>query len=136
MAPPGVETRPIPDRIKQSLFDWLGQSLAGLTVIDCCAGSGSFACEAASRGAEMVHAIEPGAHALPALRANAKSLGNPRTLVIHPRPFASVLPKLRDIDLIFADPPFPWYQEEPETMRELLDLGAMSLVRDGSSMSK
>ena len=42
LAPPGLDTRPLPDRIKQSLFDWLGQDLSGLQVADICAGSGAF----------------------------------------------------------------------------------------------
>src|SRR5687768_3944930 len=50
-APPGLATRPLPDRVKQALFDWLGQRMDGLHVADCCAGSGAFAFEALSRGA-------------------------------------------------------------------------------------
>ncbi len=87
LAPRGLETRPLPDRIKQALFDWLGQRMDGLVVVDCCAGSGAFAFEALSRGARRVEAIEPGAHAVPVLRANAAKLGNPPNLVLHARPF-------------------------------------------------
>src|SRR2546425_13105210 len=84
LAPPGLETRPLPDRVKQSLFDWLGRRLDGLHVVDCCAGSRAFAFEALSRGASRVDAIEPGRHAGPGLRANAAQLGNPPGLVVHP----------------------------------------------------
>src|SRR5438477_621497 len=94
VAPPGLETRPLPDRVKQSLFDWLGQRLDGLHVVDCCAGSGAFAFEALSRGAGRVDAIEPGRHALPALRVNAAKLGNPPGLVVHALPLETVLPRL------------------------------------------
>src|SRR5213594_3884276 len=90
LAPPGLETRPLPDRVKQALFDWLGQRLDGLHVVDCCAGSGAFAFEALSRGARRVEAIEPGRHALPALRANALTVGNPPGLTIHALPFETV----------------------------------------------
>src|SRR5207244_3084035 len=76
VAPPGLETRPLPDRVKQSLFDWLGQRLDGLHVVDCCAGSGAFAFEALSRGATRVAAIEPGRRAAPILRANAAKRGH------------------------------------------------------------
>src|SRR5229473_889647 len=93
-APRGLETRPLPDRVKQALFDWLGQRLDGLLVVDCCAGSGAFAFEALSRGARRVEAIEPGAHAVPVLRANAAKLGNPPNLVLHARPFRAVLLRL------------------------------------------
>jgi 16S rRNA (guanine(966)-N(2))-methyltransferase RsmD len=117
--------------VKQSLFDWLGQRLDGLLVVDCCAGSGAFALEALSRGARRVEAIEPGRHALPALRANAAKLGNPPALVVHAQPFGAVLPRLRDVDLVFADPPFPWYAKEPGLIADLLRLGADALAPDG-----
>src|SRR5580765_3478673 len=84
-APPGFATRPLPDRVKQSLFDWLGQRLDGSHVVDCCAGSGAFSFEALSRGASRVEAIEPGAHAVPVLRANAAKLGSSAGLVVHAR---------------------------------------------------
>jgi len=131
VAPPGLATRPLPDRVKQSLFDWLGQRLDGLLVVDCCAGSGAFAFEALSRGARRVEAIEPGHHALPALRANAAKLGNPPELVVHALPFATVLPRLHDVDLVFADPPFSWYAKDPGLIADLLRLGARSLAPGG-----
>jgi 16S rRNA (guanine966-N2)-methyltransferase len=130
-APPGLATRPLPDRVKQALFDWLGQRMDGLHVADCCAGSGAFAFEALSRGARRVEMIEPGRHAVPVLRANAAKLGNPPALVVHPRPFQAVLPRLRDLDLIFADPPFAWYGGDAATLTELLRLGALALRPGG-----
>jgi 16S rRNA (guanine966-N2)-methyltransferase len=130
-APAGLETRPLPDRVKQALFDWLGQRMDGLHVVDCCAGSGAFAFEALSRGAARVETIEPGLHALPVLRANAAKLGNPPTLVVHPRPFEAVLPRLHDVDLIFADPPFAWYAGDARMISDLLRLGAAALAPGG-----
>ncbi len=130
-APRGLETRPLPDRVKQALFDWLGQRLDGLLVVDCCAGSGSFAFEALSRGARRVEAIEPGRHAVPVLRANAARLGNPPELVVHPLPFQAVLPRLHGVDLLFADPPFAWYATDRGLLAELLALGARCLAPSG-----
>ena len=130
-APSGLATRPLPDRVKQALFDWLGQRLDGLSVADTCAGSGAFTFEALSRGARSVDAIEPGGHALPVLRANAAKLGHPAGLVLHARRFEDVLPRLRDVDLIFADPPFAWYADGARPIEELLRLGAAALARDG-----
>ena len=130
-APPGLATRPLPDRVKQSLFDWLGQRLDGLHVVDCCAGSGAFSFEALSRGASRVEAIEPGAHAVPVLRTNAVKLGSPSGLVVHAQPFQSVLPRLRDVDLVFADPPFVWYRNDRRILTELLRLGRDTLAPSG-----
>jgi 16S rRNA (guanine966-N2)-methyltransferase len=127
LAPAGLETRPLPDRIKQALFDWMGQSLEGLSVADVCAGSGSFACEAVSRGAAVVHAIESGRQAQSILRANHQALGQPAQLRLIPRQFQDALPALHDIDLIFCDPPFPWFVTEPQILSELL-VGARSAL--------
>ncbi len=131
LAPPGLDTRPLPDRIKQSLFDWLGQDLSGLRVADVCAGSGGFGIEAFSRGATEVHLIEPGRHALPALSANLRVIGSPAAVRLHQRMFQHALPLLKDLDLIFADPPFPWFTEEPALLSDLLRLAAASLQPRG-----
>lgn len=130
-APPGLTTRPLPDRVKQALFDWLGQQMDGLHVADCCAGSGAFTFEALSRGARRVDAIEPDRQAVSALRANAVKLGKPSGFVLHPLPFQAVLPQLRRVDVIFADPPFPWYTNEPGLITELMCLAAEALSPTG-----
>jgi len=130
-APAGLATRPLPDRVKQALFDWLGQRLDGLSVVDCCAGSGAFTFEALSRGASRVEAIEPGQHALPVLRANAARLGHPAGLAVHARGFEQVLPRLRGVDLVFCDPPFAWYEDGARRITELLGLAAATLADDG-----
>ena len=117
--------------MKQSLFDWLGQRLDGLHVVDCCAGSGAFTFEALSRGAGRVDAIEPGEHAVPVLRANAAKLGNPTGLVLHAASFQAVLPRLRDVDLVFADPPFRCYRDGAAEIAELLRLAARALAPAG-----
>ena len=57
-APADKSTRPLLDRIKQSLFDTLGQRCDDWRVADACAGSGSWGFEAASRGAHESHMIE------------------------------------------------------------------------------
>lgn len=131
LAPSGLDTRPLPDRIKQSLFDWLGQDLSGLRVADICAGSGGFGLEAFSRGAAEVHLVEAGSHALPALGTNLRAIGSPSAVHLHPHPFQNVLPHLHRLDLVFADPPFPWFAEEPATLSDLLTMAAASLHEDG-----
>ena len=131
-APPGLDTRPLMDRIKQSLFDWLGQNLDGLAVADACAGSGSFAFEAASRGARIVHACEPGAQAFTTLSANHRDLGSPAQVVLHRSPFQQVLPSLNALDLVFCDPPFPWFSDDPASIVTLLSLASAALAVDGT----
>ncbi len=53
---PGL--RPTPDRVRETVFNWLGQTLAGLRVLDLYAGSGALGLEAASRGAARVDMVE------------------------------------------------------------------------------
>ncbi len=130
-APPGLGTRPPTDRIRQALFDWLGQDLTGVRMADVCSGSGAVAFEAASRGAALVHAIEPDRGAVRVLERNKASLGAAQ-VTIQARPFAAVLPMLKDLDLVFADPPFPWYGERPEEIERLLDLAAHAVAVGGS----
>jgi 16S rRNA (guanine966-N2)-methyltransferase len=131
LAPPGLETRPLPDRIKQSLFDWLGQSCEGMAVADVCAGSGSFGFEALSRGASTLHLIESSRSAVSILQANQRGLGSPSGIQLHARDFKAVLPGLNGLDLIFCDPPFPWFDQQPEALSHLLELGAGALKSSG-----
>jgi 16S rRNA (guanine966-N2)-methyltransferase len=131
-APPGLETRPLTDRIKQSMFDWLGQRLDGWRVVDACAGSGAFGIECASRGASEVHLCEPGRHALPTLRANLATLGDPPALRIHGTGHQRVLPALTGLHLVFCDPPFPWFREQPDDLLRLLELSAAAIAPDGA----
>lgn len=130
-APTGLATRPMPDRVKQSLFDTLGQHLDGQRVIDVCAGSGSVGIEAGSRGATEVHLIEAAAHAAEVIRHNIHHIGDPPNLHLHEADFAAVLPELRDADLVFCDPPFPWFRDEPERISRMLDLAAASTAGNG-----
>ncbi|NRA37551.1 MAG: 16S rRNA (guanine(966)-N(2))-methyltransferase RsmD [Planctomycetes bacterium] len=129
--PPGKHTRPLLNRIKQSLFDYLGQFFDGQRVIDICAGSGSFGFEAASRHAAEVHLIDNDATAVQCMQKNAETLKALDCCTIHNAPFQHVLPNLKNCDLIFADPPFPWYAEQAELLSELLVLAADSLAADG-----
>lgn len=130
-APPGLDTRPLTDRIKQSLFDWLGQRMDGWRALDACAGSGAFGIECASRGAAEVHLCEPGRHAQPAIRANLHRLGDPAQVRLHPRGFADVLPGLSGLDLVFCDPPFPWFRDQRELLALLLRLAGDAIGPQG-----
>jgi len=52
--PSAADLRPTPDRMRETLFNWLGQDLTGMTCLDLFAGSGALGFEAASRGAKQV----------------------------------------------------------------------------------
>lgn len=73
---PSAETlRPTPDRVRETLFNWLGQDLTGLRCLDLFAGSGVLGLEALSRGASSVTFVERSRHTSRALADSAKQLG-------------------------------------------------------------
>jgi 16S rRNA (guanine(966)-N(2))-methyltransferase RsmD len=100
---PGL--RPTPDRVRETLFNWLGQSLDGLACLDLFAGTGILGFEAASRGAASVTLVERDARVFAALRRNAATLAAQVELVrgdaVEFLPSAS-----RQFDVVFVDPPY------------------------------
>jgi 16S rRNA (guanine966-N2)-methyltransferase len=101
---PGL--RPTPDRVRETLFNWLGQDLTGLRCLDLFAGSGALGFEAASRGAKQVMMVERERGAYAALEANRKALGAAPVEIVR----ADALDFLRGgqgvYDVVFLDPPF------------------------------
>lgn len=109
------DLRPTPDRVRETLFNWLGQDCTGFEVLDLFSGTGSLGLEAASRGASYVQFIESNSTVVRQLNANVNYLAGkwpvqagapPDISVIQ----ANVLDHLKVLskryDLIFLDPPF------------------------------
>ena len=71
---PGQATRPTSDRVRQSLFDLLGQRMDGLAVLDLYAGTGALALEAISRGASRAVLVEKDARAAGVIHGNIADL--------------------------------------------------------------
>lgn len=96
--------RPTPDRVRETLFNWLGQDLSGLRCLDLFAGSGILGFEAASRGADEVVLVERDAKAMSALKSHLAALQLPQVRVVSgdALKFASQ----PEFDLIFLDPPY------------------------------
>ena len=108
-AVPGL--RPTPDRVRETLFNWLGQDLAGRRCLDLYAGSGALSLEATSRGATLAVAVDRSRPLIDALAATAALLGANamETHIADARAFLAA--DRREFDVIFADPPFkedPW----------------------------
>jgi 16S rRNA (guanine966-N2)-methyltransferase len=101
---PGL--RPTPDRVRETLFNWLGQWLDGQTCLDLFAGSGALGFEAASRGAARVVMVESDRTAFDALQATRQTIG---ALTVEPL-FGDALDYLaragEQFDVVFLDPPF------------------------------
>ena len=99
--------RPTPDRVRETLFNWLGQELDGWHCLDLFAGSGALGFEAASRGAARVVMIEETPRVIVALRENAEMLENPPQIEIIRRDALQYLASTKaKFDLIFLDPPY------------------------------
>ena len=101
---PGL--RPTPDRVRETLFNWLGQDLTGLACLDLFAGSGVLGFEAASRGATHVTLVERDARTFAALRDAAAALGTERLELVRADAVKFLARATRRYDLLFLDPPY------------------------------
>ncbi len=117
VAPPGLETRPTADRVRQALFDSLmhapwakgegGRSLLdGARVLDAFAGSGALGLEALSRGAAHATFFERDRAALAALRANVAACGAAATCTVLAADATNPPPAPAACGLVFLDPPY------------------------------
>lgn len=102
---PGL--RPTPDRVRETLFNWLGQDLAGWVCLDAFAGSGALGFEAASRGAEAVTLVERDPSLIAILHANVTRLDARQVAVVRADALAWMdRQPAGSFDLVFIDPPF------------------------------
>lgn len=136
LPPEGSDTtRPITDRVKQSLFDILAPRTEGARVYDCFAGTGSMGLESLSRGAAHATFFEADRGALKRLRQNIATLKvDSRSIVIPAdlfRWFANTQPPEK-ADLIFLDPPYRFLTDQPDALRKLAaQIHADHLAPDG-----
>lgn len=101
---PGL--RPTPDRVRETLFNWLAPLLPGARCLDLFAGSGALGLEAASRGAGEVVLVEHSAPVVRQLRANVLALGAEGVQVVRADALTWLEGDPRRFDLIFLDPPY------------------------------
>ena len=104
--PDALGLRPTPDRVRQTLFNWLGQELHGLHCLDLFAGSGALGFEALSRGAESVTLVEQNPGVFRALQENARLLQAGRAELLKADALQFLAQDTRAFDVIFLDPPF------------------------------
>ena len=103
---PGL--RPTPDRVRETIFNWLGPDLTGCRVLDAFAGSGALGLEAASRGATEVWLLEQDAGAVRELQgAHARLRAGAGVRIVRADAMAWMARAAEQrFDLIFLDPPF------------------------------
>ena len=98
--------RPTSDRVKETLFNWLGQELDGQVCLDLFAGSGALGFEAVSRGASRVVMVERDKNVVHCLRQNRQQLSAIEAEIHHTDALAYLRQSTEQFDLILLDPPF------------------------------
>jgi len=135
---PAPGLRPTPDRVRETVFNWLEHllgSLAGARALDLFAGSGALGFEMASRGAARVVLVESNARAAEALRGLQRRLAAAPVEVLH-ADWQSVVARLAagSFDVIFLDPPFHSgvLARAQDAVRPLLATGGLLYVESPS----
>jgi 16S rRNA (guanine(966)-N(2))-methyltransferase RsmD len=136
LLPPATDaTRPVTDRVKQSVFDILAPRLDGARIYDCFAGTGSMGLECLSRGASHATFFESHPPAVKLLKQNIATLGvgGQSTLVTSDLFTLATRPADRapTTGVIFLDPPYRFLRERPDDLQRLAAALASELVPDG-----
>lgn len=101
-----VGVRPTPNRVRETVFNWLGQDLQGKRCIDLFAGSGAMGFESASRGAESVVMVEIESNVFQVLRSMKETLGAAQIKLIKMDAIEFIRLDQGQYDVIYLDPPF------------------------------
>lgn len=101
---PGL--RPTPDRVRETLFNWLGQDMDGFSCLDLFSGTGVLGFEAISRGAARVVMVEQSLPVYKSLLQNKKMLAAGAAEIIHADAMRFLKENKQHFDVIFLDPPF------------------------------
>ncbi len=118
--------RPTPDRVRETLFNWLGQTLYGRTCLDLFSGSGALGFEAASRGAERVTMVEKSPLVFQSLQENLRKLACRNVDLLRGDGLEFASRNGPRFDVIFLDPPF-----QADYLPRLLALLPQRLTQSG-----
>jgi 16S rRNA (guanine966-N2)-methyltransferase len=123
LPPVGDRTRPITDRVKQSVFDILSPHLENAIVYDLFAGTGSLGLECLSRGAKYATFFESDRSAIKLLKKNIAALAVGRRAAVEPgdlfRWFANSPEPKHRADIIFLDPPYRFLRDRAVELKSL-----------------
>ena len=104
--PDGTAVRPTPDRVRETVFNWLRDLVLGARCLDLFAGTGALGFEALSRGAAEAWFVEQDAKLVEALRATAAKLGAAPRIVRRDALAFLREPPAAQFDMVFLDPPY------------------------------
>ncbi len=111
--------RPTPDRIRETLFNWLARDCQGAIVLDCFAGSGVLGFEALSRGAARLVALEQHPQAVANLNLQADRFETSAIEILHGDASDSINQLAYKFDIVFIDPPYAEPQLRTQILRQL-----------------
>jgi 16S rRNA (guanine966-N2)-methyltransferase len=129
---PGMNTRPTPDRMRETLFNVLAPRLADCVFMDVYAGTGAVGIEALSRGARRAIFIEKDRAAVEVIRENLAALGLESRAEVFASKAATVLERVR-ADIAFLDPPYEMSKEYEASMTALDKSGTPLAIVQHSS---
>ncbi|MEI6227081.1 MAG: 16S rRNA (guanine(966)-N(2))-methyltransferase RsmD [Methylophilaceae bacterium] len=124
--PDAIGLRPTPERVRQTVFNWLGQDLSGLSCLDLFAGTGVMGFEALSRGALTATLVEKSTPAYKALIENKQLLKAEQASLRHQDALQFLSQNSQKFNLIFLDPPYhmQWLDKVlPQLLAHLLEDG-------------
>jgi len=124
--PDAIGLRPTPERVRQTVFNWLGQDLSGLSCLDLFAGTGVMGFEALSRGALTATLVEKSTPAYKALIENKQLLKAEQASLRHQDALQFLSQNSQKFNLIFLDPPYDmqWLDKVlPQLLAHLLEDG-------------
>ena len=128
---PDVEgLRPTPERVRQTVFNWLGQDLTGKTCLDLFAGTGAFGFEALSRNAKNVVMVENSGAAYQALMQNQQLLDAKNSQILRQDVLVYLSQNTQQFDVIFCDPPYhkDWLNKILPTLNQHLSPNGMLYI--------
>ena len=130
---PGLDVRPTPDRLRESLFSILAPHLGDAIFADLYAGTGAVGIEALSRGAKKAIFVEQNQAAVELIRTNLKSLGIENRSRVWQGRVAGVIAKMEPVDIAFLDPPYPLEVEYERALMALADEPPSLVIAQHSS---
>ena len=124
--------RPTTDRVKESLFNILGEKTDGARVLDLFAGTGNLGIEAISRGAASVDMVEVSLKSIQIIRKNLQALQITEGIQIHKSDVIKFIQNYEEasFDIILIDPPFPL----KICLQTLTDIGICEIAHENTSI--
>jgi len=124
--PSNIALRPTPNRVRETVFNWLGQDMSGKVCLDLFAGSGAMGIEAASRGSEHVVMVESDRKVYSVLQSSLQKLRSDQIELLMMDALKFIISDQRLFDVIFLDPPY-----QLGLLPKILNLLPSHLTKDG-----